>query len=542
MRTLLIFFTLVLAPLQGQSPEIRTTAKDRTALSVTIYQNGLAAVRDTRRVSLPAGLSRLAFADLLPTLRPKSATLLDPGNEFQVRERNFEFNLLSPASLVDASLGLPVRIKGEEGKSRQEGTLVSVPLLNPRFRPDAKPLERIARKASAYAHAPDPGVVVSTSEGLRIGGSGQVSFLNLPSALRPSPTLLQDISLPAASDAAVTLLYTATDFTWNPFYIATIASDGRHMDLDVLATVKNQSGGELPGTLLQLVAGAPNMVYDPPPSDQNTPQVDKTETKTAVVVEVLASAPVFREEKLSEYPLFTLDRPVTLVARSEKQLRLMAVEGIPIHQRLLVQAPYEAPDTTPSGFLEGSLFKEREDSDWYRHPRVHRTAMVPNTTAMKLGRALPGGDLLIRYRDPVGGLVILQNEASAYLSEFPGTPPGEEIELDFGLARGLYVERRGLDTKREPVGWLARLWLRESPAFRWKYRVEVRVRSVLAHSVALTVREPLPADWKIIRANHSGHRSGGSSWDFTIEVPPHGEVLLTYEALTSPEERAASKP
>jgi hypothetical protein len=58
----------------------------------------------------------------------------------------------------------------------------------------------------------------------------------------------------------------------------------------------------------------------------------------------------------------------------------------------------------------------------------------------------------------------------------------------------------------------------------------------------LTVREPLPADWKIIRANHSGRRSGGSSWDFTIEVPPHGEVLLTYEALTSPEERAASKP
>src|SRR5512133_49257 len=306
MRTLLIFFALVLPSLRGQSPEIRTTAKDRTALSVTIYQNGLAAVRDTRRVSLPAGLSRLAIVDLLPTLRPKSATLLDSGNGFQVRERNFEFNLLSPASLVDVSLGLPVRIKREEGKLRQEGILVSVPLLNPRFRPDAKPLERIARKASAYAQAPDPGVVVSTPEGLRIGGPGQVSFLTLPSALRPSPTLLQDISLPAASDAAVTLLYTATDFAWTPFYIATLASDGRHMDLDVLATVKNQSGGELPGTLLQLVAGAPNMVYDPPPSNQNTPQVDKTEAKTAVVVEVLASAPVFREEKLSEYPLFTL--------------------------------------------------------------------------------------------------------------------------------------------------------------------------------------------------------------------------------------------
>lgn len=536
MRALLIVFTLLLTPLQGQAPEIRTTARDRTALSVTIYQNGLAAVRDTRRVNLPKGLSRLAFADLLPSLRPKSATLLDPGWGLQVRERNFEFNLLSPASLVDASLGLPVQIHGENGNPGQEGTLISVPLLRPRFRPDARPLDRIARKASAYAQAPDPGVVVSASEGLRIHGPSQVSFLTLPASLRPSPTLLQDINLPAASDVPVTILYTATDFTWTPFYIATLASDGQHMDLDVLATVKNNSGGDLSGTLLQLVAGTPNTVYDPPPSDQNEPRVDMTTTKTGTVVEVVASAPVFREEKLSEYPLFTLDRPVTLDARSEKQLRLMAAESIPVHQRLLVQAPYEAPDATPSRFLEGSLFQEREDSNWFRHPRVHRTATVPNTAAVKLGRALPSGDLLIRYRDSVGGLVILQNEGSAHLSEFPGTPPGEDIEFDFGFARGIQVERKGLDIKREAVGWLARLGLRESSASRWRYRVEVKVQSALAKSVELTIREPIPAGWRVLRANRSGHRSDGSCWDFTIEVQPHGEALLTYEVLTTSEE------
>lgn len=536
MRALLIVFTLLLTPLQGQAPEIRTTAKDRTALSVTIYQNGLAAVRDTRRVNLPKGLSRLAFADLLPSLRPKSATLLDPGWGLQVRERNFEFNLLSPAFLVDASLGLPVQIHGENGNPGQEGTLISVPLLRPRFRPDARPLDRIARKASAYAQVPDPGVVVSASEGLRIHGPSQVSFLTLPPSLRPSPTLLQDINLPAASDVPVTILYTATDFTWTPFYIATLASDGQHMDLDVLATVKNNSGGDLSGTLLQLVAGTPNTVYDPPPSDQNEPRVDMTTTKTGTVVEVVASAPVFREEKLSEYPLFTLDRPVTLDARSEKQLRLMAAESIPVHQRLLVQAPYEAPDATPSRFLEGSLFQEREDSNWFRHPRVHRTATVPNTAAVKLGRALPSGDLLIRYRDSVGGLVILQNEGSAHLSEFPGTPPGEDIEFDFGFARGIQVERKGLDIKREAVGWLARLGLRESSASRWRYRVEVKVQSALAKSVELTIREPIPAGWRVLRANRSGHRSDGSCWDFTIEVQPHGEALLTYEVLTTSEE------
>ncbi|MBK8572970.1 MAG: hypothetical protein IPN91_10060 [Holophagaceae bacterium] len=257
MRTLPVFFALVLVPLQGQVPEVRTTAKDRTALSVTIYQSGLAAIRDTRRVSLPAGPSRLAFADLVPTLRPKSATLLDPGGGLQVRERNYEFNLLSPATLVDASLGLPVRIKGEEGQPDQAGTLASVPLLNPRMRPDAKPLERIAKKPSAYVQSPDPEVVVTTSEGIRSWMPGDLALTQVPPHLRTSPTLLQDLVAPAAGKRDLTLLYTATDLTWEANYVATLASDGKHLDLDVFATVKNQSGARIADTTLQLLAGEP---------------------------------------------------------------------------------------------------------------------------------------------------------------------------------------------------------------------------------------------------------------------------------------------
>lgn len=542
MRSLPVFIALTLTPLQGQVPEVRTTAKDRTALSVTLYQNGLAAIRDTRRVNLPAGPSRLAFSDLLPTLRPKSAVLLDPGGDLQVRERNFEFNLLTPASLVNASLGLPVQIKGEGGRPDEAGTLASVPLLSPRLRPDARPLERLARLKSAYSQSPDATVVIAADQGHRTSSPEGLAFLNLPRHLLATPTLTQELAVPRASGHALTLLYTATDLAWTPSYIATLSTDGRYLDLDVFATIKNQSSGELHGTLLQLIAGAPNLVYDPPPSDPEAPQLDKTEVKSAAIVEVVASAPVFKEEQLSEYPLFTLDRPVTLAPHSEKQLRLMGVEAIPIHQRLLVQAPYEPPDTTPSAFLESPLFQPGDDSVWHRHPRVHRTAIVPNTASAKLGRALPGGNLLIRYRDPVGDLVVLQDEASGYLREFPETPPGGDIEIDLGLARGLHVARRGIHKMRVPVGWLARLGLRNNSNLCWRYQVEVRILSSLKEPVELIVREPLLPDWRVLGANHPGQRSDGSSWNFTVAVQPGGESTLIYEVQTSPEQGAVIRP
>jgi len=127
---------IALACLSLQAQEIRTTGGDRVALGATFYQNGLAVVRDTRRVVLPAGRSRLAFADLLPTLRPKSATLLDPGAGVAVLERNFEFDLLSPASLTRGSLGLPAWPRAGASWDTT-GLLASLPLLHPRLRADA---------------------------------------------------------------------------------------------------------------------------------------------------------------------------------------------------------------------------------------------------------------------------------------------------------------------------------------------------------------------------------------------------------------------
>lgn len=571
MRTLPVLFALVLAPLQGQVPEVRSTAKDRTALSVTIYQNGLAAIRDTRRVSLPVGPSRLAFADLVPTLRPKSATLLDPGGGLQVRERNYEFNLLSPASLVDASLGLPVRIKGVDGKPDLDGTLASLPLLNPRMRVDAKPLERIARLARAYAQHPDPDVVVALPDGLSSSPPSGLTFKQVQSELRASPTLLQDLAADSSGFRELTLLYTATDLSWTAHYVATLDQDGNHLDLDVFATVKNQSGSRLPDATLQLLAGTPNLVYDPPPSDPNAIRVDATSVE---VMASVASPPVFKEEKLSEYPIFTLDRPVTLAGRADKQLKLMAARRIPILRSFLIETPYQDYGASPSSFMASHLFQaeptnsgyspvpqgwrtkepeeeapppipnsalaQMEHQQWVacHHPPVLAIGTIANSKQSNLGRALPKGSLLLRYQDPSGALVLVggvQREEA----EFPQTPAGEEVELDFGPTRGFRVERRATFQRAFPTKPFKDEQGRIHPQRRYEYGVVVQIRTDRKAEALITIREPITAGWKLLSSSHPGHRSGADAYDFQVRIPARGQAALHYTVRTGHEPGAA---
>lgn len=566
MRCIPALLALPLA-LAAQVPEIRTTAADRTNLSVTIYQNDLAAVRDTRRVRLPRGPSRLAFADLLPSLRPKSAVLLDPGGGLRVLERNYEFNLLGPASLVDANLGQPVRIKGEEGRPDVPGTQVSVPINQPLFREGARLIDRILKRPGALLALPDPGVVIRSADGILTTLPADLAFTRIPPELRASPTLVQSLEADADGTGDLTLLYTATNLSWTATYVATVDSDGKHLDLEVFATVKNPGAEPLPEATLQLVAGNPNTVWDPPPRDPNAPQVDMTVTATAAAY---AAPPAFKEEKLSEYPLFTLDRPVTLGAHADKQLHLMGVRHIPLASRFLVQQPFEDYTDSPSTLAEGPLFQpepsrpgfspvplagrlasadgeirgaqpdliERQwpSDQWHlrHHSRVLRLATFQNTRASHLGRALPKGSLTLRYEDPSGALVLLPGDGG-YSSDFPQTPTGEEVELTLGPARGFRVDRKGLDVKVRPADQKMDDQGKSHPRRRWDYTVEVRIANDRPEPASVTVREPVPAGGEVVMRTHPGHRSGENAWDFEVPVPARGDAVLRYRALTPPE-------
>jgi hypothetical protein len=288
---------------------------------------------------------------------------------------------------------------------------------------------------------------------------------------------------------------------------------------------------------------------------------------TVTVAAAFAGPPLFREEKLSEYPIFTLDRPVTLVARADKQLSLMNARRIPIQKQFLVEAPYQDYGLSPSSFLASSLFQleplavsfspvplrwrtqqteeeaagaisdsaqaHLEHALWVacHYPPVIATGTLLNTKESNLGRALPKGSLTLRYQDPSGGLVLLPGSAENG-AEFPQTPLGEAIDLSFGPARGFRVDRRATFQKQIPAKPFTDEVGKVHPQRRYEYGVQVQITNNLPSATKVTVREPITAGWKLMSSNYPAKQSGSDAYDFEIRVPAHGQATLRYVVRT----------
>src|SRR5216683_824647 len=81
--------------------EMPSTLKDQQSVAITIYNENLALVKDTRRVTLEAGPNRLALREVSGRMRPETAQLrsLSHPGALTLVEQNFD--LLTPAKLLE---------------------------------------------------------------------------------------------------------------------------------------------------------------------------------------------------------------------------------------------------------------------------------------------------------------------------------------------------------------------------------------------------------------------------------------------------------
>ena len=95
----------------AQAAPLRSTLDDQKALAVTVYNGDLALVKDTRQVNLPAGQSVLELRDVSAQMRPETALLrVADGRPVTLLEQNFDFDLLTPAKLLEKYVGREVRV------------------------------------------------------------------------------------------------------------------------------------------------------------------------------------------------------------------------------------------------------------------------------------------------------------------------------------------------------------------------------------------------------------------------------------------------
>src|SRR5579872_2161099 len=225
-------------------------SKAPEALNVTVYRDqpmtaaelreqdddttGLAMIAETRTVDLPAGRTRIEFQGVADAIIPASAAVTGlPGKPV---ERNFDYDLLDPGSLIERSVGQSVTLRRTNPKTG-----------------------KVEEEPAALRSGPD-GVVVQTSHGVEALGCGAgpqaLVFDHLPPGLAAQPTLSVIADAPRAGRYKLTLSYLAVRIDWSADYVARLSADGATLDLTGWLTLSNRSGMSFADAPTAVVAGA----------------------------------------------------------------------------------------------------------------------------------------------------------------------------------------------------------------------------------------------------------------------------------------------
>jgi hypothetical protein len=91
-------------------PAIAAEPADADGTSLTIYANNQALVQDVRVIAFNGGRQRIEFHNVSAQIRAETASL--SATDMQVIEQNFDYDLLSPAKIMENAVGETVTLGG----------------------------------------------------------------------------------------------------------------------------------------------------------------------------------------------------------------------------------------------------------------------------------------------------------------------------------------------------------------------------------------------------------------------------------------------
>lgn len=391
LRSLSALLALASATAMAQTPPapVVSPATDRTALRLTVYSDNLALIEEIRRVSLPAGVSRLALDGMPATLQPESVQL-DPPAGLRLLSQAYLNDVASPQTLLEHSVGktLTLELAGPNGTTRT----VSAKLLSAQG-----PIWQIGSEI----------VTGLVPQAIRLPA--------LPGELVLQPTLLWTLESSQAGSHTLPFSYLASGLSWRADYALRLTADGTRAELLGWATITNQTETRFPQAQVALVAGQPHRpVPGPAP---------------LMRAQAMAAAQALPSEALAEYHLYRLPTPVSLLPHSALQIALLEAHDVAVQ---------------PAYVVEGA-------SSWFRmsipagqpQPQPVRYYLsFANQASAGLGLPLPAGTVRVFAPDRHGQLQWLGEDRLEH------TPSGETVRLLVGNAFDLVAERTQTEFQR----------------------------------------------------------------------------------------------
>lgn len=474
MRLLTAFLCVCfLLPSNLLADEVKVGLEGQTGVGLTIYNNDLALVRDSRRLNVVKGENRLAFIDVSAQIQPETASI--EGGKFTVLEQNFDFDLLSPQKLLEKAVGQSVRVYRDNPATGEETTETGTVL------------------------AANGGVVLQVGDKIEVMSGSQsfprrIVFDQVPANLRARPTLSMTVDAAKKGVQDVTLNYLTGGVGWKADYVANLSADEKSVSLQGWVTLTNQSGTAYRDAMVQLVAGEPNRVEPALRGSRDRRVMYAAKPESAVA-----------EESLFEYHLYTLPRRTTVAENQTKQVAFIEAPEIKVRKVLESRGQWH--------YYHGRYVEVR------REP-VSAYVTFDNKKADGLGKPLPKGIMRV-YKQDSRGLAQFIGE-----DRIDHTPKNENVRLSLGRSFDVTVRRKQTNFEQTPR--------RDKGERVVDYRTshEITIKNAKDATLEVIVIEPMGGDWEILRENLPHKKESAAEARWTVKVPAKGEATLTYTVLT----------
>jgi hypothetical protein len=310
---------------------------------------GIAVVSEYREIDVPAGPAEIRFRGVASSMVPESAQI--EGLPAGVVEQNFDYDLLSPGSLLAKSIGQTVHLIRTDPKTGKETDTPAIV----RTGPDGAMLEIDGKLEALHCSALPERLV----------------FDKTPDGLTDTPTLAVRTNAPLAGHYRVRLSYIATALNWSADYVAHVRPGGNTLDLSGWVTLANFGTTGFKQVPIYTVAGklntsgndtlaAPHAAtaaplcwpmdvrwwHRPTPEDLKARQVNSIgegdlEYSPATETVIVTGSRIPDPRALGDYKIYALPEPTDLPAHETKQVQFLDLRDVPFKR---VYTYYASPE------------------------------------------------------------------------------------------------------------------------------------------------------------------------------------------------------
>lgn len=353
-------------------------------LAVTVYNNNLGVVSESRRLDFDKGIGRLAFRDVPAQIDAASVRfeLIGSDHNVAILEQNYAFDLVSPDQMYSKYTDKEIELIDKDGHL-YAGTL-------------------LAYRSGAVTIKESTGQIKI----ILLDNIAEVNFPSLPDGLITRPTLFWEYQSDFAGPLDCRVGYQTSGLSWNAEYVGLLNPDESQLDLSGWASINNTSGKTYDDATLKLIAG------DIGRATQSPRMLAK-----GMAMAATDQAAGFEEKAFFEYHMYTLPRKATLADKEIKQISLF----------------------DPARTSVDKIYTYRPESD---PTKVEVDLKFVNSKAAGLGMPLPAGRVRLFKADDDGSVILLGEDRIKH------TPRDEEVTVTVGNAFDVVAEERLMNQTR----------------------------------------------------------------------------------------------